>query len=107
MEDYDVYKKDKQIILPSKTKEFVYVVTVEIHYPNYYSVANTRYYSSLKEIPNIVPSFFKNLHTEICCELYSAPLEWLLDNDFSIYIKPKKIRKKRVLIIKEELNGKS
>lgn len=95
--EIDVYKKDKLIVIGTKSKTFVYEVTVNIYYPNYYSIGNTKHFSSKTYIPNYVESFFKNPHTEICCELYSAPLDWLLDNDFSIYIKQKKIRKKKVI----------
>lgn len=83
-----VYIKDKQTSLVSYT--FIYEVSVCARFKGYYSIANTAYYSTKKELLNIVESFYKNSHIEITCELYSAPLKWLIENGFSIYTKPEK-----------------
>jgi len=85
-----VYIKNKRTVFIEDT--FIYEVTICAYFPNYFSVVNTTYFSCKHEIPFIVESFWKNPHTEICCELYAAPLNWLLDNGFTVYIKPEKKR---------------
>jgi len=87
-----VYIKGKLTALISHT--FIYEVSICARFKGYYSIANTTHFSSVNEIANIVESFYKNPYTEITCELYSAPLSWLIENGFTIYIKPEK--KKRV-----------
>lgn len=83
-----VYLKNKQVLLISNT--FIYEVSICARFKGYYSISNTVYFSYVKEIPNIVESFYKNRYTEITCELYSAPLGWLIDSGYNIYIKPEK-----------------
>lgn len=72
---------------------FVYVTTVNLYAKRYFSQVNKTYYESKTEIKNIVDSLWKNKHTEICTELYGAPKEYLMENDFRLYEVIPKIKK--------------
>lgn len=86
----EIYVKNKQAIAVDLTNLFVYEVSVYARNKNYFSLIKKHYYSAPYEIPGTVSSFYKNPYTEICCDLYAAPLQWLLDNDFVKYQKPDK-----------------
>ena len=101
----EIYVRNKETAFVNIGNKFVYEVTVFCHYKNYFSIIDRKYFSSNVEISNIVPHFFRDPHTEICAEIYSAPIYWLLENDFVKYVKPDK----KVIInkIKTKKSGKS
>jgi len=105
VEERNVYIKNNLAIFEDKSNLFVYEVSVYCRYKNYFSLVNKKYYSSPKEIPGTIGSFYKNPHTEICCEIFSAPLEWLIDNEYVKYTKPDK--KKRINKANKKEDGKS
>lgn len=98
-----IYVKKDSYVLVNTNLDFIYQVYVFCYMKNYFSILNTEFYKSRKEIPKVVNSFFVNPHTEIRAELYSAPLSWLLDNNYVRYVKPDKIIKNKV---KSDQNGK-
>ena len=93
----DLYVKPGSSALVASS--FIYETTVYLRLPTYCSVVNSTYYSSEKEIQNIRAYFRLSPNIEICSELYAAPKEWLIDNGYTLYQKPEKI--KRVKKIKE------
>lgn len=101
----NIYVKGEEAVLVNEGKLFIYEVAVYCHYKNYFGLINKVQYSSTKEIANIVSHFKRDSHTEICCDLFSAPLNWLLENDFIKYVKPDK--KIIVKTIKKKKDGKS
>ena len=93
----ELYVKQKSSVLVGTS--FVYETLVYLRLPTYCSVVNSKYFSSEKEIPNIRSVFRVSPNIEICSELYAAPKEWLIDNGYTLYQTPEKI--KRVKKIKE------
>jgi hypothetical protein len=67
-----------------QSKNFIYESCVYLYESKRFSLINKSYYESPKEL-NIVYSFWKTKHIEICCTLYSAPKEWLIKNNFKLY----------------------
>lgn len=57
-------------------------------------------YESVVEIKNVVSYFRKSPYVVIYTDLVEAPLEWLLNNGYNKYYKPKKIKKVKQLKIK-------
>lgn len=78
-----------------QSPNFVYSTTINLYSKRYFFQINQVYYSSKIEIKNIVPSFWKNKHFEICTELYAAPKSWLIENDFKLYQEIPKIKIKK------------
>jgi hypothetical protein len=97
----EVYIKDNKIVLVDSECRFIYEVLVYVWYDNIFSLANSKIFTSVIEIPNIIESYFIDKHIEFFTFLYAAPKKWLVDNDFIEYIYPEK--KKR---IKKEENEK-
>lgn len=97
----NIYVNKRNSAFINTNRKFVYEVCVYCYYKNYYSIVNRAYYSSDVEITNYVRSFFRDPHTEIRCELYSAPLPWLLDNGYTKYQKPDKKKSTKKSKIKE------
>lgn len=95
----DVYVKDNQSCLLDDCGRFIYEVFVFVQFENVYNLANHRYFTSNKEILNIVRSFKINPYITIECDLYSAPKSWIENNNFILYRKPEK--KKRIIKDKE------
>jgi len=91
-----IYTKNGISVIEYKT--FVYVTEIFLYAKRYFSLVKKEYYQSNIEIPNIVGSFWKNKHFEICSELYAAPKQWLENNGYELYIKP--IKKKKIKKIK-------
>ena len=89
-----VYFKEKESILVDTCNRFIYEVFIFIIYENIFSMADHRYFSSEIEIPNVVNTTYIDKYTEMDCSLYSAPMSWIIENDFILYIKPEK--KKRI-----------
>ena len=91
----DVYVKEDQSSLINDCGGFIYEVCTFIQYENIYNQANHKYFTSDKEILNIIRFYKITPYIEIQCYLYSAPLWWLIENDFTLYKKPEK--KKRII----------
>lgn len=79
-EKREVYIKDDEVVYEGNT--FIYEVSVYSYFKNYFSLMNTALYESPVLIRNVTRSFFINKYTEICCELYQAPLEYLIENNY-------------------------
>ena len=79
-EEREVYIKDDEVVYEGNT--FIYEVSVYSYFKNYFSLMNTTLYESPVFIKNVTRSFFVNKYTEICCELYQAPLEYLIKNNY-------------------------
>jgi hypothetical protein len=94
-ENIIIYGKNKKTVIASKFGGFIYECSIFLHYKNYYSQINKKYFSSNLFIENIVESFYITKNIEMCSELYSAPEKWLIDNGYRIYIKPVKKSKKK------------
>lgn len=88
-----VYVKNEESALVNCCGQFVYEVCVFVHFRGIYNMANSKFFYSDKEL-NIVPILKISPYIEVQCYLYSAPLKWLLNNGFNLYIKPEK--KKRI-----------
>lgn len=102
--EYVIYTKDKEFVLVDKSNLFIYETSVYLFHKDYYSLCNQAYNSSPKFIEGVVSSFWKNKHIQICSELFAAPEQWLIDNEYTRYIKPEKI--KRVTNVKVKGNDK-
>lgn len=87
---HKVYIKDKQTVLVDISDCFVYETSMYLYYNKYFSLINKKYFSSKNEINGVVGSFWKNNNIQICSELFSAPETWLINNNFTRYIKIKK-----------------
>jgi len=90
----EIYVKGDQFVRIDECNRFIYEVSVYVKYQNIYSMVNHKYFSSDKEIVTFIDKVVINQFTTIYCELYSAPKEWIIENEFTLYIKPEK--KKRV-----------
>lgn len=88
-----IYTRNDQVVYVDPSNLFVYETSVYVYHKNYFSLCKQDYYSCPNEIPGVVGSFFKTPYIQICSELFSAPEQWLIDNKFNRYIKPKKIKK--------------
>lgn len=95
-------KNTKQSALVGK--KFVYEVCVNLYHKNYYSQIKSTYYMSLEPINNFVPSLFINNNIEITCELHTAPIDWLIDNEFEIWVKPEKKKRNTCKNVSKKLN---
>lgn len=93
--DDEIYIKDDEAVLIGKS--FIYEVNVYSYYKNYFSLINTALYESLIPIKKITRSFFINKYTEICCELYQAPLEYLEENGYESQTKINQRKIKRTV----------
>jgi len=81
-------------------RKFQYEVCVNLFHEKYYSQIKKEYYESLKPIEKFVESIFVRKNVQVTCELFAAPIEWLEDNDFQIWVKPEK--KKRCKNVSEK-----
>ncbi len=88
------YKKGKVIVIGHVLNQFIYELSVNVFHKNYYFVANTKYFSSLINLP-VVESYKVNKNIEISCYLHAAPIDWLINNDFVVYSRQIKKRKKK------------
>ncbi len=95
-----IYTKDKEFVLVNKENLFVYESSIYLYYKNYFSLCNQKYFSSVKFIEGIVNTFRKTKHIQMCSELFSAPEQWLIDNNYIRYIKPEKIKRVRNVKVK-------
>jgi hypothetical protein len=101
----DIYVKEGQVALVDNCNRFVYEVFVFVQHKNIFSTANHKYFSSEKEIKNIVSIYQHDEYIQTCCDLYSAPLKWLIENDFTLYVKPEKKKRIYKKKVNEEHNG--
>lgn len=83
----NLYLKNKEAVLLDSENRFIYEVFVFVHFPGQTSMANHKYFISNKEIKGIIPSFYINKNIEIVCELYAAPKNWLIENEYTLYTK--------------------
>lgn len=90
-----VYIKNGHSVLVSSNNLFVYETSVYAYHKRYCSLCNSGYFSSSQEIQGVVDSFFKTPHIQLCTELFSAPEQWLIDNEYIVYSKPTKIVKNK------------
>ena len=79
-DEREAYIKNDEVVYVGNS--FIYEVSIYSYFKNYYSLINSTSYESPVVIRNIVRSFFINKHTEMCCELYQATLEYLLENGY-------------------------
>jgi len=84
------HNRNGELVLVNKYNFFVYEVRIFCRYKGYYGLINDVHYSSNVVIPNIVSRFKRDAHSEICCSLLAAPISWLMDNDYILYVKPDK-----------------
>ena len=101
----EIYVKGNEAVLINKGNIFMYEVSVYCHYKSYFGIVESKWYTCNQEIPNIISNFKRDSHTEITCCLFSAPLPWLLNNDYIKYVKPDK--KLIIKTVKTKQNGKS
>lgn len=76
--------KDGAVVLEDNCNRFLYEVFLFINFEGILSLGGYKIFSSEKEL-NIIPSVKLSKYKEIICELYSAPKQWLIDNDFNEY----------------------
>lgn len=86
-----LYYKDKKGVLISN--QFIYEVLVYIYFDNFMSLAESKLFYSSIEIKNVVHLTKISNNIQIECELYAAPKQWLLDNNYIKYEKLKKNEK--------------
>jgi hypothetical protein len=91
--EYVTYIKDDLTILVEPSGLFVYESSVYLYHKDYFALCNQKYFSNPREINGVVESFWKTPHIQICSELFAAPEQWLIDNGFTRYTKPKKDEK--------------
>ena len=89
------YGKNGVFVRVDNCNRFIYEVSVYVKYENIYSMANHKYFSSEKEIPNVIEKINVNKFITIFCEMYSAPMDWIIENDYKLYIKPEKKKRKK------------
>lgn len=94
-----IYVKGNDSSLVNLNNQFVYEVCIFCRTKKYFSLSNRTYYVSDKELA-IVKTFQYNSVTLHRTYLHSAPLRWLLDNDFILYTPP--IKKPVVKSITEQ-----
>lgn len=80
-------KRDSSLLISNK---FVYEVTVSCHYENYFCIVNTTMFESETIIEKIVESYFISKHIQVSCELFSAPIEYIKDEGYKLWVKPPK-----------------
>lgn len=91
----EFYIKENKAVRVDSCNRFIYEVMVFVWYENIYSMVNHKYFSSEVEIKGVIESYFVTPNIEIYCKMYSAPLQWLIDNDFILYIKPAPKKRKK------------
>ena len=89
-----IYVKEDNSLLVSD--RFTYEVTVNCYYENYYCIVNTTMFESDVLVEKMVESYFLNKHVQISCELFSAPINYIKEEGYKLWVKPpKKPRKPR------------
>ena len=84
-------KEDKSITVSDR---FTYEVTVCCYYSNYYCITDTTIFESDINLEKMVESYFLNKHIQISCELFSAPMEYIIEEGYKLWVEPpKKTRK--------------
>lgn len=85
--------KGKGVLLDTEGR-FIYEVSVNVIFDGIFILVNSTLYASKIEILDIIELYHINKHVELCCSLYAAPKNWLIDNNFVPYIKIKKVKTK-------------
>lgn len=101
MNKQTLFFRGNNYIFINLNNHFIYEVSVYCRFKKYFSRVNNVLFISKKEL-SIVPTFNVNANTIIRCELYSAPFEWIKENDYKLYVPPEKKSK----IIKNKENEK-
>lgn len=99
----DIFVKRKSAVKINDNNQFIYEVSIHCSFKNYFCVANSEMYVSDIEIKNIVKRFKIDNNITIVCELYSAPLWWLIEEGYVKYVKP--IKKVKIKSSKNELSS--
>lgn len=86
----DLYTDGENYVLTNNDSNFIYEVLIFCRAHKYFCIIDREFYSTTQEIPNIVEHFYRDSNSEIVCTLLSAPLPWLLDNNYIKYVKPDK-----------------
>jgi hypothetical protein len=89
-----LYCKDKQGV--EEGQEFIYEVLVYVKYDNFLSLADRKYFRSTRPL-KVVSNFKYSKYIEVECELFSAPLKYLLDNNYTIFTKKQKNGSKKII----------
>lgn len=97
----EVYAKDKNFIFVDKCNRFVYERLIFVNFNGVFSMVKHDFYYTFQEIKNVVEYFKVSEYIDIECRLYSAPKRWIIDNDYTPYIKPEKKKRKYTKKIKE------
>ena len=85
-----IYVKEGRTVFMDNCNRFIYEVFVFVQHKNIFSTVNHKFFSSEKEIKKVIENYKVTENITINCELYSAPIRWLLDNDYDLYVKPEK-----------------
>ena len=95
MSNLKQYVKNKEVVFMNNDNKFIYETNVYSYYNNFFCLSKSVQYISSKEIKNIVRSFWKTPHIQICTDLFCAPKWWLIENGYTLYtdIKNKKNKK--------------
>lgn len=89
-----LYCKENKFIYVDDNNKFTYERHIFISFDNFFISADYKRFQSDSEISNLVEYFKVDKHIEIVSALISAPLEWLKENNFYLYIKPEKKKRK-------------
>jgi len=89
----ELYVNKGQGILLDIEGRFIYEVSVHVIFNGVFILVNSTLYASKTEILNTIETYPINKHIELCCSIYAAPKNWLIDNNFVPYIKKVKIKK--------------
>ena len=100
-----LYTDGNRVVFVDSECRFIYEVMVYVSFKNITSMIKSKLYISVVEIPKIIETYFVNKYINICCSLYSAPKEWLINNNFFLYESPKEIKKKLKLLKNDEQKG--
>lgn len=95
-----LYQKNKSGCLADNCNRFIYEVVVTVNLEGFFSTPLIKYFSSDRFLKVVTPIKLSKF-TQIETELYSAPLKWLEENDYTLYVKP--IKKKRTNVKKTEI----
>lgn len=93
-EEVVTYFDGKDVLLCSTNNDFIYHAKTFYYDKGYFSLTNSKYFSCKQFIPKLVTSVFITKNIENCCELIAAPKDWLIKNNFTIYEKPEKKKRK-------------
>lgn len=88
--------KDGEVVLVNDKGLFIYETNVYAYHKRFFALCNSAQYSSKVAIEGVVKSFWKTSHIQICSSLFSAPEQWLRDNEYNRYTNPEGVKKKKI-----------